>query len=460
MFEASRPFLFFDYFRVPYEVVDDQGAYWVRARSTGRRLSWPAHDASMLPAAPRTLDGIPIHCEVMPDWAAAGRLGPGWSAAEWILDAEGRHVASVWRGAEGDVFLPFDPGEAIVDYWSERYRDQPAGRLARKIALGSYYRLRPALPRALQIRARRLFSRAQSRRQFPRWPVEPALHDLYDFLFRLSAGLAGEPVPSLAPWPGGYRWALVLTHDVETADGCAALPAVRDVEERAGYRSSWNFVPRRYDVDRGLLDDLRADGFEIGVHGLYHDGRDLASERTLRERLPAMREAGERWGATGFRSPATHRDWRLMPLLGFDYDSSYPDTDPYEPTPGGCCTWLPFTNGDLVELPITMPQDHTLFVILGHRDESLWVDKAAYLRARGGMALVLTHPDYMGDEQVRSAYARLLERFAHDPSAWKALPRDVTAWWRRRAASGLVRNGRGWQVTGPAAGEAVVTYTA
>jgi hypothetical protein len=46
-----------------------------------------------------------------------------------------------------------------------------------------------------------------------------------------------------------------------------------------------------------------------------------------------------------------------MPLLVFDYDSSYPDTDPYEPPPGGCCTWLPYFNEELIELPITLAQD-------------------------------------------------------------------------------------------------------
>src|SRR5207248_2637619 len=121
----------------------------------------------------------------------------------------------------------------------------------------------------------------------------------------------------------------------------------------------------------------------------------LESERTLRERLPEIRRWADRWGAVGFRSPATHRAWSLMPLLGFDYDSSYPDTDPFEPQSGGCCSVLPYFNGDLVELPITLPQDHTLFVILGRRDERVWVEKADAVRRLGGMALLITHPDYM-----------------------------------------------------------------
>ena len=44
----------------------------------------------------------------------------------------------------------------------------------------------------------------------------------------------------------------------------------------------------------------------------------------LLERLPAMHEAAARWGATGFRAPATHRGWELMPLLGFEQQSLQP----------------------------------------------------------------------------------------------------------------------------------------
>ena len=45
---------------------------------------------------------------------------------------------------------------------------------------------------------------------------------------------------------------------------------------------------------------------------------------------------------------------------------------------GGCCSWLPFFNRSMVELPITLPQDHTLFVIL-RRGSSAWHEKAEIL---------------------------------------------------------------------------------
>jgi hypothetical protein len=67
------------------------------------------------------------------------------------------------------------------------------------------------------------------------------------------------------------------------------------------------------------------------------------------------------------------------------------------------------------------------------------------------MALLITHPDYMLERRTRRAYRRLLEAFRHDPTAWSALPREVSAWWRRRAASQLERTGHDWRIVGPAA---------
>ncbi len=299
----------------------------------------------------------------------------------------------------------------------------------------------------------------QARSRFPRWPVETALHDFFDLFISMLAGIAGEPVPHIAPWPDGHSWALVLTHDVETAAGVEAIEPILELERGFGLRSSWNFVPRRYAVDDDRLSELVADGFEVGVHGLLHDGRDLESLERLRERLPGIREAAERWGAVGFRSPATQRQWELMPMLGFDYDCSYPDSDPFEPQGGGCCTWLPYFNGAMVELPLTMQQDHTLFAILRHRDESAWVQKAGFLRDHGGMALIDTHPDYLIEDTIRAAYGRLLERYAADETAWKPLPREVSAWWRERADSRIERDGDGWTINGPAAARGRVETT-
>jgi hypothetical protein len=483
VFRASHRFPFLDYHRVPYEVTawhdgrerDGVPTFLGRIHSgpgnsdPGRTLLWPRAEAlRQVPGSSRPgrhrLGRSWLVGHVVPDASAARwlpRVGRGWRPVQPLIGADGRRVASVWRDEHGDVFLPFDMGEVMENFWSERYqqvgRSRPAA-VTRAALLRGYYLVRPVVPRPAQLALRRGFSRVQRRSDFPRWPVEDSLHDLYAWLLSVLADIRGGPVPWLGMWPGDRSWALVLTHDVETEVGCRNIHLLRAPERTVGYRSSWNFVPERYDVDPGVLDGLRDEGCEIGVHGLRHDGRDLGTRKVFQQRLPAIRSYAERWQAVGFRSPATHRVWEWMPELGFDYDSSYPDTDPYEPQPGGCCSYLPFSNREQIELPITLPQDHTLFAVLGHSDGALWIDKARHVRDRGGMALVLAHPDYALDPRVAGAYRGLLEEFRDDDTVWQALPREVADWWRRRASSTLREGAGGWRVDGPAAGEGTIRF--
>src|SRR5882724_7269436 len=328
MFESSAPFALFDYFRVPYEraprlAAGDPGAETVAARGQEARLMWPTQ-ASLgsegRRAGPHFLGSIPIFGRILGDAqmrALMRRCGGAWTSTDVVRDKRTSTVSAVWRRDDGSAFLPFDPNELISNFWTERYLDllRPAvSARINSLARRGYYPLRPLLPRSLQLSLRRSYRHVQSKSRFPRWPVEAALHDLYRLLFDLVVGVAGRPVPHIAAWPGAWSWALVLTHDVEGNVGYTNLRRLLQVELDAGYRSSWNFVPRNgYDVESGLVDDLRSDGFEVGVHGLYHDGRDLSSPAVLRRRLPLIREYAERWQAKGFRSPATLRSATLMP---------------------------------------------------------------------------------------------------------------------------------------------------
>jgi len=484
MFEASHPFAFFDYFRVPYNVVSvevsrDQSQTSapvgrLRALSQGedssRFLFWLRQDM--------TRGGQDKTCRLgryrLADFTLFGRIalntavpgmlrgiGRGWRPDETVIGPGDQPIAAVWRDDDGNVFLPFDPGEVMHCFWSEKYRS--VGRSAisatfRVASLRSYYLVRPLLPRSLQLRLRRIFTRVQGKSSFPDWPIEDDLHNFYAWLFSLVTDLAGVPVPFLDLWPDGRSWALVLTHDVETEIGYKDINVLRDVERDLGYKSSWNFVPMRYRTGDDVVSALQDEGCEVGVHGLRHDGRDLASRRIMRRRLPAMRAYAKRWNAVGFRSPGTQRHWELMPMLGFDYDSSYTDTDPYEPQPGGCCTYLPYFNQEMVELPITMAQDHTLFMILQNPEASTWLRKAHLLRERRGMVLILTHPDYAHDRRIVDGYRRLLDEFQGDDTVWHALPRDVAIWWRNRAVSRICDSESGWRIVGPAAQDGRVRF--
>jgi hypothetical protein len=477
MFIASHPFVFFDYFRVPYNISRStaDGSDSQRLGSVGRlnplgkagepacSLFWlrtdvrPDAHGMICPLGHYKLGELTLFGRIAPNVAVPGILygiGHSWRPTDAITSADNQPVAAVWRDDNGNVFLPFDPGEVMHYFWSEKYRGIGRSLVTttlRAVLLQGYYLVRPLLPRALQLKLRRAFTRVQSKSSFPGWPLEDNLHNLYIWLFALVTDLAGSPVPFIDLWPDGHSWALVLTHDVETDLGCQDMELLRSIERERGYKSSWNFVPLRYSLKAEVVHALQDEGCEVGVHGLRHDGRDLRSRRMVVKRLPAIRDYAKRWNAVGFRSPATQRHWNLMPLLGFDYDSSYSDTDPYEPQPGGCCTYLPYFNQELVELPITMAQDHTLFVILQNHDASTWLRKAHMLRERRGMALILTHPDYANDQRVIDGYRRLLAEFQEDETVWHALPKDVATWWCDRAASRICDSESGWRIVGPAA---------
>jgi len=46
-------------------------------------------------------------------------------------------------------------------------------------------------------------------------------------------------------------------------------------------------------------------------------------------------------------------------------------------------------------MPYTLPQDFTLFVLMGEKTIDIWKNKLDWIAKHGGMALVNSHPDYM-----------------------------------------------------------------
>jgi hypothetical protein len=64
----------------------------------------------------------------------------------------------------------------------------------------------------------------------------------------------------------------------------------------------------------------------------------------------------------------------------------------------------------------------------------------------------------MRDDRPLDAYVRFLERYRDDPTAWRALPREVSDWWRRRAATSLRPVDGEWRASGPAEDRAAVAF--
>ncbi len=348
-----------------------------------------------------------------------------------------------WREASAYAFhllgdLPValagadDPVEIVDRILTERQFGPDHWRLSP--AKHAYYAFaRPILPARLRPALRRLLLVPQQRTSLLRWPIEDRYVRYQFAMLRYLLEQTGEPaIPYLRLWPGNRRYALVLTHDIETARGQEFVLEVAALEERYGFRSAFNFVPEDYSINARLIGQLRERGFEIGVHGLRHNGRLFLSRRDFNRDVPRINAHLKRWDAVGFRAPFTHRNPAWMQDLDVEYDSTFFDTDPFETINGGTMSIWPFMMGHFVELPFTLPQDHTLLSMAGERSPRVWLEKINFIERHGGMAMMITHPDYLLDPTFFAVYEEFLRTMSQQSGYWHALPRDVARWWRCR----------------------------
>ncbi len=142
-----------------------------------------------------------------------------------------------------------------------------------------------------------------------------------------------------------------------------------------------------------------------------------------------------------------HHNLEWIHDLNIEYDASTFDTDPFEPQPDGVATIFPFLvrgNSDqraYVELPYTLPQDFTLFVLMKEKDIEIWKRKLDWIVTCGGMALLNTHPDYMNfdgkkggmDEYPVGHYVEFLEyiKRKYEGIYWHILPREIARFWSK-----------------------------
>src|SRR5665213_496096 len=242
-----------------------------------------------------------------------------------------------------------------------------------------YYFLKPAIPWHARIAARRVLGARRRAANRDVWPIDEG---------------AGSAPPGWPGWPDGRQFALVLTHDVEGVKGLRRVEQVMELERRLGFRSSFNLVPgEEYEVSDQLIGALDRSGFEVGVHGLEHDGKLYSSKASFARKTAKINAYLKRWGAQGFRSPLMQHRLGWLHRLNVEYDSSTFDTDPFEPEYDGVRTIFPFwvsgpDGTGFVELPYTMAQDFTLFVVLRETNIDIWKKKLDWIVQRGGMALL------------------------------------------------------------------------
>lgn len=249
-------------------------------------------------------------------------------------------------------------------------------------------------------------------------------------------------------WPEGKQFALVLTHDVDTQKGHDNILQLVELEESLGFRSCFNFVPERYKVSPRLREELRSRGFEVGVHGLFHDGKYFVSRDGFRKRANIINRYIKEWGAMGYRSPSMHYNLDWFHDLDVLYDSSTFDTDPFEPDPRGQKTIYPFYVNDAgkkkcyIELPYTLPQDFTLFILMREKNINIWKKKLDWIAEQGGMALINVHPDYLcydgnraGSEEYPVKYYQnflVYVKENYKERYWHVLPRELAGVWGKK----------------------------
>lgn len=296
----------------------------------------------------------------------------------------------------------------------------------------AYYHIKPFLPRRVQIAIRSAFALAKRRFYRGIWPIDSS---------------AATPPQGWEGWPGGKRFAVVLTHDVDTARGVQRCQQLMELERELGFVSSFNFVAQDYDTPVELRKTLEANGCEVGVHGIEHSRKMYESEVTFAGHAAQINAYLRKWGVVGFRSPCMYHNYEWLHDLEILYDASSFDTDPFEPQSDGVRTIFPILmqgKGEFIELPYTLPQDFTLFVLLKEKSIDVWKEKLAWVAQKGGMALVITHPDYMCfsgeprfEEYPVQYYRELLLHLKeeYEGEYWQPLPHEMAQFWIQRGVA-------------------------
>lgn len=274
------------------------------------------------------------------------------------------------------------------------------------------------------------------KKKFPDWPIESSVETLRYLILKL----ANKKIQKKTFWPKNKKYAIALTHDVDTQTGFKNIPFLLKVEEKYGLTSLWNIVGHYYKIDYKYLDMLAKQGHEIGLHGFNHDNKLPFLKKTdIELRLQKCSELLQRYEIKGFRSPSLLRSDKLFEVLPkfFSYDSSIPDTEVYSPigNNNGCCTVFPFIINGLVELPLTIPQDAVL-LNLGYNPKkvySIWINKLKWIKSVGGLAVINTHPEkhFSGNKIMSELYEDFIEEVIKDSEAWITNPYDIVKYWNK-----------------------------
>ena len=302
-------------------------------------------------------------------------------------------------------------------------------------------------------------------------------------------------------WPGGAKFALFLSHDIDKIHDrelfyalaavnhirrmvfCRESGSVRlalrrlaralvapkppeldfqtilDIEARHGFRSTffvlhdigWRRRGSRYALTdpalRRIVGMIRAAGGEIGLHGGYYRLNQAAAYRESRDLL--CRELGV--AAVGIRNHFLRHTgaetWQAQEQAGFQYDSTFGFSDRVGAREGRIFPYFPHDSGSgasrgILELPLTV-MDVALFMKHGPGGAAALAAAWAAIEpvmAAGGLVTLLWHNDCFNDPEYRDwqwTYEQLLARLAAK-KPWCATGAEIESFWKSRAGNNTV----------------------
>jgi len=355
---------------------------------------------------------------------------------------EAGETVAVWRGAGGEAVpaavrtgqelkATFDVAGLVDAIRREGYLPATPNRFR---WFPFHYHHLPGAVRLAAFRAVSAIQRRRARRRpFPQYPVDCSA-DLLRHLAVQTGICRRRP-----DWPDGKRFAVVLTHDVDTAAGQEFSRRMADRVRGKSLEAAWFIVGRSYEAEYGFWEELVSGGHEIGLHGVSHDNRlaDLPAQK-IAARLDSCQGLVERLSVVGFRSPSFRVSDALYAEVAkrFQYDTSVPDTDmggPWYPR-RGCCTVFPFQRDGVTVLPVTLPPEDK-FRLAGLTDDEMlgrWRRKLAVIQRIGGLANLAIHaePHLWPGSALDRLYDRLLDLLLEFSDAWHTTPRQVAELYR------------------------------
>ena len=378
------------------------------------------------------------------DWRLYARLdgaSDGADADEVIASfvAEGGRAARGYRAPDGRVVVPFGFAEAYAGYAAELWAD---GR-------GAVRPLPAAAQCLLSIEARDPSPRPA--RGAEGLDPRPGRARLSPLAVRRQRR---RPAPVLRALRPGRR-----------AEAGAALPLVLaarrprgrdpDPRRRVGRRDSatpfgspiWSrrgacarrstSSPPNIRSTGGSSRSCGERGFELGVHGVFHDrSHVLVAGRSSTASSPALRDMAERLGADGFRSPATHRVNPWLAELPGGLRLHGADVRSVRAAAGRLLLAVAVLHrarwsSSRTRSRRTTPPSRCC----ASRTIDLWLRQLDRIEDGAGTRPVRlpSRPGLPRGLATRRRYtSEFLDAVAERDGVWRALPREVAAWWRER----------------------------